>query len=240
MQDVQLNLFSELPIFANMCEEALTALCGKLKTIIPPPGELVGTDAKNSSLFLVVRGELEVVVRGICVRILTSGDFVGETNVLGIESASWTAIRAKKGKKTCIMCQLTREHLLEVLAGFPEEKQKFDAIRVQHQGNLSHGIMIDTCTLFRNLSAETLVEIEQVACDHLFFPGQTIVQQGVKSDELYMMVKGRSHVARHGDDDRVSVISRRHRALGHQSAKYLSGTQSIETTSTMVINRVKL
>lgn len=186
------NDLAELPLFADVCSQAVEAISRSIRKFHAKGGLALSRDGESTSSLMWVRdGEVDAHCRGQFVQHVPKGAYIGETRLLGIKRSNGVTLTARSD---CSVCELTRTCFLKALENFPADMAKFEKMRVQNQGSVSTGIMTQTCSLLCGLSMKTLIAIDAATMEHLFFPGEVMLHGDLPGDELYILVQGRASV----------------------------------------------
>jgi CRP-like cAMP-binding protein len=179
---------SRLPIFAQCQEEFHKALTSRIRIKVFPKGQVVVEEgAPSSSLLIVRRGVVQVLIDGFQVDRIQHGKYFGETALLGMDKY-WVA--TLQAENLCTIAELAREDFLDVIEGFPEVGRFFRNLTEASMVGLQDGTVVEPCELFADLSERTLLGIDRRALRRLYFPGERLQVQGDPVAELHILVRG--------------------------------------------------
>jgi len=179
-----------LPIFKHWNLPIVNYLSSKAKlTPFLAGAGIVAEGAAGSSMMLVLRGSVEVWVGKQRVFYLVTGNYIGETMLLGIQDYWNLTLIAETA---CTICEVDRGGLLEFLDRNQAEKESFEAFRTKHRSVycLWAGTLEFTCKPFKGLSEMTLRALDGLLVRRLSFPGEILLEEGTPGDELYILVHG--------------------------------------------------
>jgi CRP-like cAMP-binding protein len=180
----------KMPLFESFSQEFMAAL-GEVATTHSYHGdvEIVREKSGGSSLYLVLRGLLDVYVADTKVNTLTAGQWFGETMLLGIEE-SWTA--TLRTANACTLCEVQRKDLNDILSQYPDKERYIASIRNENRRlNLFRtGTLLNTCELFRGLSQRCLRALDGLTVRRIYFANEVIMEEGKKGDELFILANG--------------------------------------------------
>lgn len=126
---------------------------------------------------------------------LGCGKWIGETLLLGLESTWKVSLVADRWSEICIV---SRESLVEVLSSFREESQILESMAQQVTVEEDPGSMFRATDFFDGLSDVARLQLAHTTWGRIFFPGQPILQEGARGDELVILVKGSASVEMQG------------------------------------------
>lgn len=183
---------TSMPILACTSHDFITKLAVGVLSVPYKEGELiVRQGATGTSLILVLRGKVDVMIGKEKVGELTNGQYFGETNLIGLE-CTWTVTMIAHNR--CEICEITRDHWDDTLAGCPDQQRFFADIRIRNVSCMMDGTLTKTCKILHGLSERTLHSVDLHLVRRLYFPGERILVEGQPGDEFYILVKGRATV----------------------------------------------
>ncbi len=121
------DLIVSIPLFSDLSENTLAELVGHARTVTFLPGDIViGEGEKGDALYIVRQGKVQVERgKGHHVEVvaeLSSGDFVGETALLGEQLRTATV----RSKIPSTMIRLTRRDVLSLAGNNPEVAHRLE------------------------------------------------------------------------------------------------------------------
>jgi CRP-like cAMP-binding protein len=113
--EIVLRLLAD-PVFEPLGTASVSRLADRVRTVAMEPGAIVITEGEDGDrYYLIVRGTVEVTIRGHVVRTMTAGDSFGEIALLRNMPRAATV--------TCLtdveMLAVARDDFLETVTGHP-------------------------------------------------------------------------------------------------------------------------
>lgn len=128
---VEIGLLRSLRLFAALPPPELEGLARSLVQVTAPTGEPVVTQGGDGDrYYAIAEGELDVLVDGVCVRVLRRGDGFGEIALLH-EVPRTATVRATT---PVTLYALDKEPFLEVVTGHPVARTAAHAIAAERLG----------------------------------------------------------------------------------------------------------
>lgn len=189
--DVELFI-ADLPMFGACPPALLTTLAEAVKVRDVNAGEdIVRQGDPAPGAVFILRGRAFISCSGSRCGDLPRGSFFGETHLLGLEQ-NWAVTLSSE--VDCAVGELPRKEFVEACEQYDDVAKWYDAIRKGGSGSITDGISNNTCGLLEGLQAETLKCIEQGSVARIFFPGEEVVGQAERNDEVCILVQGRAAV----------------------------------------------
>mmetsp|Transcript_40815 Transcript_40815/g.75939 ORF Transcript_40815/g.75939 Transcript_40815/m.75939 type:complete len:1164 (-) Transcript_40815:27-3518(-) len=186
------NELNNMPIFKDHSSRFITFLAQKAIVESHNEGSIICKQGSpGSSLIMVLRGSVDMLIGDESVQTLYTGHYFGEANILGLEQ-SWSVTLCARSK--CETFEITRQDF-QVVCGFcKEDGRTFEAIVAVNRSFMMDGTLVKTCKILNGLSEITLHDIDLNVVRRLYFPGEKILQEGAPGDEVYILVHGRANV----------------------------------------------
>ncbi|QRK12448.1 cyclic nucleotide-binding domain-containing protein [Archangium violaceum] len=180
------------PLFSQLPREVFLALLGMLEVRRVPGGEPIITEGeRGSSMFILVHGTVRVVHTPEnslphTLAELSEGSFFGEMALISDTPRTATVIATRD----CTLLEVTREMLTRLGTHFPSLEQ------VVHQFYKERLLddLLRSNPLFQPLSDEQKRAISQRFQSRSVEPGTVLLQQGQRSNALYLLLRGRCFV----------------------------------------------
>lgn len=113
-------------LFINRDKRFVTLLCRDVEVMVFKPGEdIVKEGSKGNSMYILRRGEVEILSRGQAVTRLGSGSVFGEILMLGVSDRRTATVRATEFSDCRVVSRKCLQRLLRV---FPREKIYFEQV----------------------------------------------------------------------------------------------------------------
>lgn len=113
-------------LFVNRDKRFVTLLCRDVEVMVFKPGEdIVKEGSKGNSMYILRRGEVEILSRGQAVTRLGSGSVFGEILMLGVSDRRTATVRATEFSDCRVVSRKCLQRLLRV---FPREKIYFEGV----------------------------------------------------------------------------------------------------------------
>eukprot|EP00929_Paragymnodinium_shiwhaense_P061895 TRINITY_DN30918_c0_g1_i1.p1 TRINITY_DN30918_c0_g1~~TRINITY_DN30918_c0_g1_i1.p1 ORF type:complete len:1280 (+),score=328.89 TRINITY_DN30918_c0_g1_i1:250-4089(+) len=185
----------------NFVEE----LVMQMRNIVVRAHQVVAREGKSEpaeSMFFVLCGEVHVVQMGKVCKRLREGATFGEAMLLG-------AVREWKTSYVVhtqgIICELSRDVLLEVLERFPREAERFKKIeerlaakatsqREERDSIAASAAALRHAASLRDVGDAFLRDLDAVMDRRLFFPGDVVFAEGSQECAMYVMDRGSMQV----------------------------------------------
>lgn len=178
------------PPFAS-CAADFVAHLAKTVSVsnYPQNGHVCTRGERGSSLLLVLNGVLTGIIQGEAVMKFQPGSYFGETNMLGLDDQWSFSVVADT---PCTLCEVSRHNFMEVLSKHPSESLVFqDVLEIcRLKRKVNEGVTSNPCALFKGMAQEGLEFIEQRVVHRIFFKGQRLMEEGVPSCGLLILVYG--------------------------------------------------
>lgn len=180
----------QLAVFAECSEGFLRRLArGAAVGNHPPQSHLCTEREAGSSMFVVLRGAVGMMVAGQGVGRLEAGEYFGEVNMLGVQG-EWAVTLVTEAAST--VCELRRHHFLESLACHPGERPRFQAALAMGAASRRHeGTLLNPCWPFRGLDQECLETLDYVMVPRIFWKSQRLMEEGKVSCGLHILLEGK-------------------------------------------------
>jgi len=212
------NMFLEeelagIPMFQTCSEEFLDELCCAVRSHSHAPGHTLAREGSSGGgVLFVMRGTVNMYVDKAKVQQLNKGAYVGETILLGIETAWKFCLRAESA---CTVNEIHRDEFYQILERFPKEYKFFEDIREKHSQEEDRwvGTIDNTIDLLSGMSEDLRRRIDDQLVRRMYFPSEKILVEGTPGDELYMLVRGTASVEMAG---RVVRVERRRSDLASE------------------------
>jgi CRP-like cAMP-binding protein len=183
------NEISNMGIVSSCSRDFVQMLAAGVSSRPCKEGEVIVRESQaGTSLILSLRGTVDVSISGAHVTEMTSGHYLGETNLLRLESI-WTVTLVARYRSD--ICEITRETWEKTLENFPSERSHFQIIKAQHESCMERSLADRTCLALQGLSQTALLALDHRVWRRLFFPGQKMTVQGDRGSELFILNKGR-------------------------------------------------
>jgi len=179
------------PLLSDLSSTDLEALFPLLKLHVKPAKSVVVEQGEEgSSLFIVVRGLVEVRRDDVHLAFLRSGAFFGEMALL---TRSPRAARVACEQATALF-ELDRD-ALEELARSPDVA---GVLAAHTRQRLLRNLMA-TSPLFRPLDPQRRNGLISLFTSRVYGRGETVVTEGQSAEGLYVVLSGEVHVSKHED-----------------------------------------
>jgi CRP-like cAMP-binding protein/Zn-dependent protease len=194
------ELIDALPAFADLPEDILSDLAGRVKLIAVRPGQSVFRQGERADAFYVIRaGEVAIETEDPdtgdmeTLRVMRRGESFGELGLL--EAAPRTA--TARAEAEVELFQLDKGTFDRLLA---------DAIEAPHFGlTLQAMAELRELPAFASLTSEELAGLLEQGSWVNAAPGEELVAQGAEGDAFYAIRSGRADVTR--DGERIDSLS---------------------------------
>jgi CRP-like cAMP-binding protein len=181
---------SNLPVFQECEAEFLQELAEKLERRMFITGENIVTQGEDGdSMYIIARGKVNVMKGGMQLAMMCAGACFGELAVLGICSERAATVVCAT---PCDIQMLARDSLLSALDHHPAAAQAF-LRRISY----AHGVDKEVANekvlnlpLFEPFSRDFLDKIAGSLEERNAFPGQIFIQNGAKSEAMFIVVRG--------------------------------------------------
>lgn len=191
------ELISKVPCFSALAEENLVSLGAKLSAVSYLPNEVIVKEGEEGdSLFLVGRGQLEVVTkdredREIPLATLKAGDFFGEIALLHPQPRTATV----RALTPTTLLELKRDDLMPYLKTEPHLKE---ALEEAYRKRILHAL-IPLVPVFRELNAEDREAVASIMEYAKCNKGETVIREGEKGKKFYIIQDGEAGLSRGGE-----------------------------------------
>jgi CRP-like cAMP-binding protein len=186
-----------IPLFSDLPRDAFVDLLAKLVVRREAPGvEIVREGELGDSFYVVSAGRVRVLKRDANGKVLEvaqlgPGAFFGEFAVLGDQRRHATVVALEETE----LFEISRQLLDEVSAERPEVMQTLR--RFYRERMLA--TLLHTSPLFRPLSDQERARLLAKLCLLRFDPGAPIIEEGRRSEGLYLIVSGGAIVSARSD-----------------------------------------
>jgi CRP-like cAMP-binding protein len=121
------------PLFTGLSHEIIAALCHKVVPMTAVKDQhIMLQGSPGRELFMLIKGEVEMLADGTRMGFLGDGAFFGETAVLSADSGSETRSRTVIAVTKCELCFLRKESMLELRERYKELNARI--VRFQRAG----------------------------------------------------------------------------------------------------------
>eukprot|EP01052_Picozoa_sp_SAG31_P008812 SAG31_NODE_451_length_15511_cov_77.547301_6_plen_520_part_00 len=115
------NVLSQVPIFGGLPEDVLNALCSVARAALAvQQQDIFEEDAPGHEMYVLIKGEVEVLQGGKRLGFLSAGAFFGELPVLGGIVGSGLRTRTVRAVTECRLCYITRDQIDTLAEKHPE------------------------------------------------------------------------------------------------------------------------
>eukprot|EP00929_Paragymnodinium_shiwhaense_P053952 TRINITY_DN27047_c0_g2_i1.p1 TRINITY_DN27047_c0_g2~~TRINITY_DN27047_c0_g2_i1.p1 ORF type:complete len:1031 (-),score=251.33 TRINITY_DN27047_c0_g2_i1:105-3197(-) len=181
--------WGKLPIFKHCSHGMQEQLLQACSILHPQPGELlVKQHEECTSLFVVVGGMVEMTIDGVVAGVLMPVSSCNHAQLLGLETASQVTLTALEASTVCELAKacfdrIHRQHV--------QEHRRFGTIIDKNSipDVLNAGTRVNPCAVFSGLSEKVLNYIDQNMMRQIYFPEETIIEDG-KQRNLYVLMQG--------------------------------------------------
>lgn len=180
------------PLFSRLPRDIFVALLGLLEMRRVPGGEPIITEGeRGNSMFILVEGTVRVVhaPEGAPPRTLaelSDGSFFGEMGLISDAPRLASVIATRD----CTLLEVTREMLTQLTARFPSLEQ----VVLQFYKDRLLDNLLKSNPLFQPLPEEQKRAIAERFQSRTVEPGTQLLQQGQRSQALYLLLRGRCSV----------------------------------------------
>ncbi|OJH37851.1 cyclic nucleotide-binding domain-containing protein [Cystobacter ferrugineus] len=192
------EVLPRIPLFSKLSPEAFLSVVEELELKPFAPGSTIVTEGETShSLFAIVEGRVDVVVRGgggqsRKVACLGEGDFFGEVALLSDAPRLASVVATTR----TVVFELTREQVERLAELHPSVEQM---LRSFYQVRLLANILRGNPLLFSltPLQREAMTKAVQF---HAVPAGERLLVQGQPGDALYLLLRGQCRVVHRRPD----------------------------------------
>lgn len=180
------------PLFSRLPRDIFVALLGLLEMRRIPGGEPIITEgAHGNSMFILVEGTVRVVhtpenAPPRTLAELSDGSFFGEMGLISDAPRMASVIATRD----CTLLEVTREMLTQLTTRFPSLEQ---VVLQFYKDRLLDNLM-QSNPIFRPLPEEQKRAIAERFQSRTVEPGTVLLQQGQRSQALYLLLRGRCSV----------------------------------------------
>ncbi|MFL5352916.1 cyclic nucleotide-binding domain-containing protein [Archangium sp.] len=180
------------PLFSRLPRDIFVALLGLLEMRRIPGGEPIITEGEHGhSMFILVEGNVRVVhtpenAPPRTLAELAEGSFFGEMGLVSDAPRMASVIATRD----CTLLELTREMLTQLTARFPSLEQ---VVLQFYKDRLLDNLM-QSNPIFQPLAEEQKRAIAERFQSRTVEPGTLLLQQGQRSQALYLLLRGRCAV----------------------------------------------
>jgi CRP-like cAMP-binding protein len=190
-----------LPFHQLLCElpaEDFVDFIPLMRTHVHGAGHaVVQQGSEGSSIFIVVRGTLEVTRDGVQLAHLRSGSFFGEMSLLTHSARAASVVCSGPA----LLFELEREALEQLAGSSPNVASVLaDHARLRLLRNL-----MATSPLFRPLDPLRREGLIDLFATRLYQPGQTVISAGDESEGLHIVLSGSVEVVREDDSEAIKL-----------------------------------
>ena len=122
---------SRLPILSSSSPAFVKMLSAGIESRPAKEGEIICKQgASGTSLLLVVRGIVDILIGDQKVSEMTCGQYFGESNLIGLESKRAVTLIARN---RCAFCEVTSSHWETTLQKFPQDRSYFENMKAQKE-----------------------------------------------------------------------------------------------------------
>ena len=201
---MQESLAAEIPLFCELEPGAFVALVERMGLIRARPKQwILREGSEGSSLFTIASGKVRVLKKlegkkMLQLAVLGEGTFFGEMSLLrgGVRGASVQALEASE------LFEITRELIDEVSKQYPAVQDVL--VKFAHQ-RLLRNVMV-TSPLFRPFNKEERIKIIECFVSRDVEDGEVLIEEGIESDGLYVVMRGELEVSCKTEDDKKIVV----------------------------------
>lgn len=200
-------VLADLPLFGACSQQLLAALSESCTVREVAAGEeIVAKGDTTHGIVVTLKGLAILSIASVQCGRVPRGACFGETYLLGLEQ-QWTVTLISE--VDCTVAELSREDFLQACEPFADVCKWYESIKKGGVSSIGEGVISSTCELFEGLNPKTLSGIDQNAVARVYFPGEVMVGQGDRSEELCILTQGRAAVQVAGravrDLDRAKV-----------------------------------
>lgn len=141
----------------------------------------------GKSMIVLTRGTAQVLKKGEVLMNMKQGDHYGETMLLGLEQV-WRVSLVSSSSSMII--EIRRDSFRSLLEEFPMEMKQFETFFDVTLEQLFSGTRTATCDIFTGSSPKMLESFDEHMLRRVFFPGETVLQDGPDSKELVLLQDG--------------------------------------------------
>ncbi len=200
----QQALAPEIPLFCELEPDAFVALLERMNVVRMKPGQwLLREGDAGSSMYTIASGKVRVLKRIaprklLQLAVLGEGTFFGEMSLLrgGIRGASVQAL--EQGE----LFEVSRDLIEDVARQYPAVAEVLN--RFAHQRLLRNAM--STSPLFSPFSKKERIQIIERFVSRPVAAGEELVTEGVESDGLYLVLRGRMEVSCAADGSEPLVV----------------------------------
>jgi cAMP-dependent protein kinase regulator len=180
------------PLFSRLPRDIFVALLGLLEMRRVPGGESIITEGeRGNSMFILVEGTVRVVhtpenAPPRTLAELGDGSFFGEMGLVSDAPRLASVIATRD----CTLLEITREMLTQLTARFPLLEQ---VVLQFYKDRLLDNLM-QSNPIFQPLAEEQKRAIAERFQSRTVEPGTQLLQQGQRSQALYLLLRGRCSV----------------------------------------------
>lgn len=180
------------PLFSRLPRDIFVALLGLLEMRRIPGGEPIITEGEHgNSMFILVEGNVRVVhtpenAPPRTLAELAEGSFFGEMGLISDAPRMASVIATRD----CTLLEITREMLSQLTARFPSLEQ---VVLQFYKDRLLDNLM-QSNPIFQPLAEEQKRAIAERFQSRTVEPGTLLLQQGQRSQALYLLLRGRCSV----------------------------------------------
>ncbi len=194
----------EIPLFCELEPGAFIELLERMKLVRMKAGQLILREGDpGSSMFTIASGKVRVLKRlqakkMLQLALLGEGAFFGEMALLlgGVRGASVQAVEAGE------LFEISRELIDSVAERYPAVQDVLN--KFSHQRLLRN--VMATSPLFKPFNKKERVQIIQRFVSRDVEAGEVLITEGVESDGLYLVLRGRMEViCKTGDGQTIQV-----------------------------------
>ena len=130
------RFLSSVPLFRTLSDEVIAALCKTVTPLVALKGqEIMKEGTVGTEMYMVMKGEVEVLTGGQRLGFLAEGAFFGEVPVLDYTSGAERRTRTVKSVTETELCFITRAQMDKMKDRYPELRARMN--RFSRTGNRS-------------------------------------------------------------------------------------------------------
>lgn len=192
--------------------------CHAARLYVPGAQIIVEGEESDRCLYIVVQGQATIVKGGEKLGVLTKGDVFGVRTTFGMRPTHGATVQADM---TTLLIYISEPELKRAFIAFPERLPDMMTIALKlselrdspatHVGK-RNTIMSASLADLRKFAASYVVDsaksspylggislafieaLSEVSVDHVFLPGETLMEQGAEGDSMFIIVSGRAEV----------------------------------------------
>jgi len=195
----QEHLLTRNALFENCSMKFIQCISMHLEDRLFMTGESLCSEGEfGDTMFMLVQGTLDVIIKGKKQSELHKGSIIGEIAVLGLAGARTATLQAKT---VCLVQVLHRSIFMKYLSDFPREMIQFQEIGAARLEKVPIALdmnMFRRQIMFSTVSAEFMEALNLKLRRKFFFQNQHIIKEGTESNDMYAFGQGIASVEKRG------------------------------------------